>query len=493
MTGTVRKPRGRGLFAGVLSVAVLVGALGHAADATEVATEAAPPLPVTVPDFGIESIEAMPLPDRGAGDAGREKANGTPGTADPEQRGDTPAATGATGATTPSTNDAARAPIVEMGAPDGAGPTWGPLELLGHSVAPGSHADLHWTAGQSFAGSAIDTPVIVIRGRQPGPTLCLTAAIHGDELNGVEIVRRVLAGLDADELSGTVIGVPIVNLLGFTRGSRYLPDRRDLNRYFPGHPRGSSASRIAYVFFTEVAQHCTRLVDFHTGSFKRTNLPQLRANLDVAEVRAFVERFGATSVLHKPGGRGTLRAAATDAGIPAVTFELGEPGTLQLKHVEFGVKALDTLLDKLGMVKRFRLWAEPQPIFYRSRWLRAYRGGILTSDVRVGAHVEEGQLLGEVINPLTNERSEILSPYDGRLLGRALNQFVLPGFATFHIGIAADADDATGGNKAPDTEDGDVDEEALPDEGFDDDGDVDIEIGDDMAADVDQPIDDELH
>ena len=215
----------------------------------------------------------------------------------------------------------------------------------------------------------------------------------------------------------------------------------------------------------------------------------------MAEVRAFVERFGATSVLHKPGGRGTLRAAATNAGIPAVTFELGEPGTLQLKHVEFGVKALDTLLDKLGMVKRFRLWAEPQPIFYRSRWLRAYRGGILTSDVRVGAHVESGQLLGEVINPLTNERSEILSPHEGRLLGRALNQFVLPGFATFHIGIAADADGAATGTGAPGTEDGDIDEEALPDEGFDDDGDADIEADPDIAAEVDigEPVDDEVH
>lgn len=502
MTGATRKRRARahGLLASLLPAAVMLALLGGAADATEVATEAAPPLPVTVPDFGIESIDAMPLPARGAdavrhddarrNDVERDAAVDAPGVADPEQQGDAPAATAVT---TAPTGEAARAPIVEVRAPDAAGPAWGPLELLGHSVAPGSHADLHWTAGQSFAGSAIDTPVIVIRGRQPGPTLCLTAAIHGDELNGVEIVRRVLAGLDAAELSGTVIGVPIVNLLGFTRGSRYLPDRRDLNRYFPGHPRGSSASRIAFVFFTEVMQHCTRLVDFHTGSFKRTNLPQLRANLDVPEVRAFVERFGATSVLHKPGGRGTLRAAATNAGIPAVTFELGEPGTLQLKHVEFGVKALDTLLDKLGMVKRFRLWAEPQPIFYRSRWLRAYRGGILTSDVRVGAHVEEGQLLGEVINPLTNERSEILSPYEGRLLGRALNQFVLPGFATFHIGIAADAAAATTGSEAPESEDGDIDEEALPDEGFDDDGDADMGVGGDMAADVDQPIDDEVH
>ena len=478
--GRHRRPRD------LLAVGMLA-ALGVAADATEVATEAAPPLPVTVPDFGIESIEAMPLPERGAGSTARDDGSGA---ADPEQQRDTAAAT-----TLPATADAGRAPIVEMGAPGDDEPAWGPLELLGQRVAAGARADLHWTAGQSFAGSAIDTPVIVIRGHQAGPTLCLTAAIHGDELNGVEIVRRVLAGLDAAELSGTVIGVPIVNLLGFTRGSRYLPDRRDLNRYFPGHPRGSSASRIAYVFFTEVVQHCTRLVDFHTGSFKRTNLPQLRANLDVAEVRAFVERFGATSVLHKPGGRGTLRAAATNAGIPAVTFELGEPGTLQLKHVEFGVKALDTLLDKLGMVKRFRLWAEPQPIFYRSRWLRAYRGGILTSDVRVGAHVESGQLLGEVINPLTNERSEILSPHEGRLLGRALNQFVLPGFATFHIGIAADADGAATGTGAPGTEDGDIDEEALPDEGFDDDGDADIEADPDIAAEVDigEPVDDEVH
>ncbi|MEQ8230671.1 MAG: succinylglutamate desuccinylase/aspartoacylase family protein [Gammaproteobacteria bacterium] len=477
---------------GRLAAALLVALLASA-EATEVATEAEPPRPVTVPDLGLESLEMSPLPARGSDDsrataeddsaAGAPDRDGpdagpddapddagaqddmpaapTPGTA-VEAHAPRPVQPHAAGETTP------RAPIVE-GRPAGAPvPAWGALELLGTRVAPGTRADLHWTAGQSFAGSAIDTPVVVIRGERPGPTLCLTAAVHGDELNGVEIVRRVLAGLDAGELSGTVIGVPIVNLLGFTRGSRYLPDRRDLNRYFPGHPRGSSASRIAYAFFTEVVLHCTRLVDLHTGSFKRTNLPQLRANLDDAEVRAFVERFGATSVLHKRGDRGTLREAATEAGIPAVTFELGEPATLQLRQVEFGVKALDTLLDKLGMVRRFRLWAEPQPIFYRSRWLRAFRGGILTSNLRVGAEIAEGQLLGEVINPLTNERSEIRSPYSGHLLGRALNQFVLPGFATFHIGIAADAEGAAVATPLP--ADADLDEEMLPADGYAEDG-----------------------
>jgi len=316
-------------------------------------------------------------------------------------------------------------------------PKWGALEILGSEVAPGASRELPWTAGQSFDGRDLETPVVVTRGTRAGPALCLTAAVHGDELNGVEIVRRTLRDVDPEALSGTLIGVPIVNLLGFSSGSRYLPDRRDLNRHFPGHPRGSLASRIAYSLFESVIRHCDWLVDFHTASFKRTNLPQLRADLSVPEVRAFVERFGATAVLHKEGAGGTLRSAATRAGVPTVTFELGEPGTLQLDSVEFGVKAVNTLLNKLEMVVRFNLWSERQPVFYQSRWLRSLNGGILTSKARLGRLVKAGDVLGEVTNPVTHETVEIVSPFDGRLLGRALNQFVLPGFATFHIGIGA--------------------------------------------------------
>lgn len=369
------------------------------------------------------------------------------------------------------------------------GAVWGAFEILGTSVAPGTRRDLHWTAGQSFAGRAIETPVAVIHGVRPGPILCMTAAIHGDELNGVEIVRRVLANIDGNELTGTVIGAPIVNLLGFSRGSRYLPDRRDLNRYFPGDPNGSSASRIAHALFSEIIHRCERLVDFHTGSFKRTNLPQLRANLAVPEVRGFVKRFGGTAVLHKPGGRGTLRNAATTFGVPTVTFELGEPGTLQLNHVRFGVRAMETLLDKLGMVARFRLWTEPQPVFYRSHWLRAYRGGILTSTVRVGARVAVGDVLGVVTNPLTNEQSNILSPYGGRLLGRALNQFVIPGFATFHIGIeAGDAADIAAALKT--AEDDDYERAAATAYGASEGGSDARAVPDDFEDDI---VDEEIH
>ncbi len=311
-----------------------------------------------------------------------------------------------------------------------------PLEILDQIVQPGEKRELSWSAGQSFSGRSIDPPVLVVRGTRSGPSLCLVAAIHGDELNGIEIVRRVIAGLEPENVSGTVIGVPIVNIYGFTNGSRYLPDRRDLNRYFPGKNHGSSASRIAYLFFNQIIKHCNMLVDFHTGSFKRSNMPQLRADLNDPAVMEFTRHFGATAVLHKAGVSGNLRTAATRAGIPAVTFELGQPGFLQTEDVEFGVKAIETLIGKLGLLKRYYLWFKPQPIYYGSRWIRANQGGILRTATRIGAVIKENELLGHIINPLTNEETEILSPVNGRVLGMALNQFMLPGYAAFHIGIA---------------------------------------------------------
>lgn len=138
--------------------------------------------------------------------------------------------------------------------------------VLGAVVPPATAMRLSWQPNQSSDGLSMPTPILVVNGAQPGPVLCLTAAIHGDELNGIEIVRRVLHGTDPEKLSGTIIGVPIVNLQGFQRSSRYLTDRRDLNRFFPGNPQGSSASRIAYSFFKEIISHCNFLVDLHTGS-----------------------------------------------------------------------------------------------------------------------------------------------------------------------------------------------------------------------------------
>ena len=186
------------------------------------------------------------------------------------------------------------------------------LNILGITMALGETQRLLWVAGETSYGSKLEAPVNVIRGKYPGPTLCLTAAIHGDELNGVEIVRRLVSKLSVKKLYGTVIGVPIVNLLGFTNGTRYLPDRRDLNRHFPGNPKGSSASRIAYSFFQDIVRHCDLLIDLHTGSLARTNIAQVRANLQVPEVLEFTTKFGSTAVLPSRKLRGNLRSFGVD-------------------------------------------------------------------------------------------------------------------------------------------------------------------------------------
>ena len=309
-----------------------------------------------------------------------------------------------------------------------------PLPLLGRQVEPGSFATLHWTPDQSFASIATPVPVLVAHGDKPGPRLCLTAAIHGDELNGIEMVRRLMYELEPDQLAGTVIGVPIVNLDGFRSGSRYLSDRRDLNRYFPGNKKGSAASRVAHSLFSNIVRHCDYLVDLHTGSQKRVNLPQLRADLDNPDVVAFAKHFGGMTVLHSPGVTGMLRDAAVKKDIVAVTMEAGGPNRLETEAVSYGVQAIDTLLENLGMRKASRFWSAPQPVFYESEWIRATQGGILLAEVELNQKVKKGQVLGTVTDPISNTGSAIIAPYNGRILGMAVNQVVHAGFAAFRIG-----------------------------------------------------------
>jgi predicted deacylase len=309
----------------------------------------------------------------------------------------------------------------------------GRLRVLGTEIPAGTSKRLNWTSGTSMGGFAVPVPVTVI---------CLTAAIHGDELNGIEVVRRVIEDLDADELNGAVIAVPIVNLQGFYRASRYLPDRRDLNRHFPGNPRGSAATRLAHSFFNEVILNCSALVDLHTGSLDRTNLPQVRADMRSPDVASLTQSFGATVVLHSVGERGSLRRAAHEAGIPSVTFEMGEPTRVQPEQVEHGVKAIETLMYALGMTSQRRFWGDPESVYYDSRWVRVDHGGILFSEVSLGERVSEGELLGTVTDPLSSKEYRVYAPVSGRVLGMALNQVVLPGYAAYRIGTTTSRSEA---------------------------------------------------
>ncbi len=309
------------------------------------------------------------------------------------------------------------------------------LTLLSTEISPAQAVRLSWQPQQSLDGLHLPTPVLVVHGAHAGPVFCLTAAIHGDELNGIEIVRRILHDLDPGQLSGTVIGVPIVNLQGFHRASRYLTDRRDLNRYFPGNPYGSSAARIAHSFFHEIVSHCHFLVDLHTGSAYRTNLPQIRGNLHIPAVAAFAHLFGIPVILHSEGTEGMLRHAAVNTGIPAVTLEAGKSQTLQEPAIRYGVRSIQTALNKLGMVENDTDPVLLESVFYQSAWIRVDHGGILFSHVQLGEKIAKESVLGVVTDPITNIRSEIVSPYDGRVIGMAVDQVVMPGFAGFHIGI----------------------------------------------------------
>ena len=266
----------------------------------------------------------------------------------------------------------------------------------------------------------------------------MTAAVHGDELNGIEMVRRVCCTTSIrSSYQAPMIGIPIVNVQGFRRGSRYLPDRRDLNRYFPGNPnRQCRGTYRTFILHPGRLAHCDALIDLHTGSFERANLPQIRADLRNPDVVTLAQGLGGMVILHSSPAAGTLRHAATQAGIPAVTLEAGGPSQLELNEVKHGVQGIETLISTIGMQRKMRFWSEPEPVYYRSSWVRADSGGILFSDVSLGTTVREGDLLGTVTDPMSNIRTELRSPYSGRIIGMARNQVVMPGFAAFHVGIA---------------------------------------------------------
>jgi len=310
--------------------------------------------------------------------------------------------------------------------------------LLDNDVLPGTSTRLAWTPGIQIAGLSQPTPVLVVNGINAGPTLCLTGAVHGDELNGIEIIRQTMYDLNPEKLSGTVVGVPIVNLPGFQQGSRYLPDRRDLNRHFPGSPDGSLADRIAYSLFENVIRKCDMLVDIHTGSLKRTNLPQLRADMNNPDVAEFTRGFDRMAVVHSSGSAGMLRTAAVEAGIRTVTLEAGESHRIQQHQISAGVNSLTSLMERQGMISRMFVWGDPEPVYYDSDWIRADHGGILFSEIELGANVSEGEILGYVSDPITNAQHPIRSTTDGRVIGMAVDQVVMAGFAAYHIGTEAE-------------------------------------------------------
>jgi len=314
-------------------------------------------------------------------------------------------------------------------------PNWGVMEILGRSVSPGETVRMPFLLGTSFVGNFLDTLVVVVRGVRPGPTLCITGGIHGDEINGVEIAHRIYSGVSARQLAGTLLVVPAVNVHGFRTGSRYLADRRDLNRSFPGSATGSHADLIANALFTELRQHCEALLDLHTGSNSRTNLPQIRTDLSNPRALELAKAFGVGVVLDGKGPAGNLRRAALDAGIPAVLFEAGEPLRFDETDIQAGVMGVRNVMAFLGMLPGSPVAVPASRVIRRTTWVRATgAGGIFLSDRKPGESVRAGETLGTVTDPITETTEVVRAPRDGLLIGMAVPQVVLTGYALFHIG-----------------------------------------------------------
>jgi uncharacterized protein len=323
----------------------------------------------------------------------------------------------------------------------------------GVTVPPGSRRGLELPVARLPTDTHLSLPVQVVNGLRPGPTVWLSAAIHGDELNGVEIIRQVLRTLRPRELRGTVIAVPIVNVFGFVNESRYLPDRRDLNRSFPGSARGSLASQLAHLFVTEVVRRCDYGIDFHTGSDHRTNLPQLRVDLSDPEVKRMAEAFAAPVTVHAQYRDGSLRSLCTALGIPLLVYEGGEAHRFNDNAIRAGVGGTLRVLTELGMRNggSGEGLAKPEStvVVYHSRWERARRGGIVRIDVYPGQRVQRGDVLGVLGDALGQQATPVRASRTGIVLGYTRNPLVNRGDALVHI--ADTSEGARGGPARPPT------------------------------------------
>lgn len=319
-----------------------------------------------------------------------------------------------------------------------------PIEIAGRTVEPGTRLQTELRVARYVTGEWMSLPVEVIHGRRSGPAVWLSGAIHGDELDGVEIIRGVTAGLSPKRLRGTVYAVPIVNVFGFIHASRYLPDRRDLNRAFPGAEDGSMASRLAWLFTTEVVDRCAWGFDFHCGSGDRENLPQIRCDLGDAETAAVAGAFGAPLMIHNSGPEGSLRRVAIERGARTLVFEGGEAGRFTRTSIQSGIDGTLRALKSLGMIEQAPESEGGSVPVASTHWVRASRSGIIRLDAELGDSVRKGAKIGEITEILGGVRKRVRASNSGIVIGRRVNPLVYQGEALVHIARPAEEDTPDG-------------------------------------------------
>lgn len=309
------------------------------------------------------------------------------------------------------------------------------ITICNASVSAGERRTLELPVPSLYTHTDLELPVHVVHGKRPGPILFLSAAIHGDEINGVEIIRRVLKHKSINKIKGTLVAIPVVNIYGFIDQTRYLPDRRDLNRSFPGSEKGSMAGRMANLFLNEIVSKCTHGIDLHTGAIHRENLPHVRAVLDDEQTERMARAFTSPVILNTSIVDGSLRKEAEKLGTSVIVYEAGEALRFDEVSIRAGVRGIISVMRSLEMLpelKRRRKHFEPI-VARSSLWVRAPQSGILRVLKPLGSRVELNESLGFVSDPFGEVEEEILSPVDGIIIGRTNLPLVNEGEALFHI------------------------------------------------------------
>lgn len=323
-----------------------------------------------------------------------------------------------------------------------------PMTINGVTVYPGEKKVIDLSVAKLYTHASLSIPLQVICGRKPGPKLFISAAIHGDELNGVEIVRRLVKSAALKRLRGTLVVVPVVNVFGIIQHSRYLPDRRDLNRSFPGSKRGSLAARLAHIFLTEIVSKCDYGIDLHTGAIHRSNLPQIRANLDDPETKRLAEAFSVPVILNANLRDGSLRQAADEHGVRVLLYEAGEALRFDELSIRAGVRGILSAMRALDMLAPAKVTRKKrlEPFIARSSsWERAPESGLLRAIAPLGARVNKGDLLGIISDPsdlFEQKEYEIKAQYAGLVIGKSNIPLVNEGDALFHIARFEDIHEA---------------------------------------------------
>lgn len=325
-------------------------------------------------------------------------------------------------------------------------PTRAPFKINGQTIAPGARGSVTLPVSTLPDHTPVGLSLEVLHGKRTGPTMFVSAAVHGDEVIGVEIVRRLLRSPQLNALRGTLMVIPVVNSYGFLSRSRYLPDRRDLNRCFPGHPSGSLGSRLAHIFLNDVVLRCDFGVDLHSAAVHRTNLPQVRVSPGDKTTHKMALDFGAPVVLTSGLRDGSLRAVAAKNGVPIVLYEAGEGLRFDEMAVRAGVAGIlrvmrgQNMLPAKGIAK-----AKSTPhMCSNSHWLRAPAGGLLRTFRAEGEMVAEGDLLASIADPFGAVETDLIADAAGILIGRAILPVVNEGDAVFHLAqLSPRADEAT--------------------------------------------------